>query len=835
MLQTLTADLRYAIRGLLSKPMFALVAIASLALGIGVNTAIFSLFEQVALRPLPVHEPDRLVNFAAPGLRSGSTSSGSAGGRDEIFSYPMLRDLQRESPPQLAGIAGFKGIGAVLRVNGQTRPTNAALVTGNYFDVLGLVPAAGRLLTPDDDRDTVSGGAAVLAHAFWRNDLGADPAVIGQAIDVNGQSMTIVGVAPPGFTGTSFGTRVGVFVPLALSPRVTPGMNFERDARNSWWIYLFGRLAPGADIAQAEQAINLPFARIIEEVELPLHSELDDVRRAEFARMRIELAPGPRGQSRTAVQATQPLAMLFGTAMLVLLIACLNIANLLLARGSARAAEFAVRASIGASRGRLLRQLLMESTLLAVLGGLASMPLAALAMAGISDWLPDDSLRQLDATLQPAALLFATATAAATVLLFGLFPALQLARTAPITALRGGSSTVSGRGGSRFRTVLATTQIGFSMAALVLAGLFAASLWNLAREDLGMQAESLAVFSIDADLYGYDDERSGQLFDRIEEELVALPGVTAVATSSVPFLTNNQWGTNVSVEGFEDAGETIYPDYSQVGVGFFSTMGIPLLAGRDFTLADNAGAARVAIVNRRFADHYGLGANPVGRRMSVGESDQLDIEIVGLVEDSKYHDVKLAPNPLFFTPRRQWRPDQMSFYVRSELPPATLLPLIPKLVATIDPDLVVDDLATVPQQIAETVAMERFVGVLSAAFAALSTLLAALGLYGVLSYTLSQRMRELGLRLALGAEPRRLANMVFAQLGRMTVVGGVLGLLAALLLGRAAQSLLFGLQGHDPRVLLAAGVLLALIALAAGLLPARRASRVDPMVALRYE
>jgi putative ABC transport system permease protein len=838
MLTSLLTDLRYALRGLLARPLFALVAILSLALGIGVNTAIFSLFQQVVLRPLPVAEPDRLVNIAAPGIKTGSTSSGGAGSREEILSYPMFRDLQQQLPAQFTGLVGHKPFSATVGWQQHSRKDGAALVSGNYFAVLGLQPSLGRLLEPRDDADGGS-AVAVLAHAYWLNQLGGRSDVVGQAIRVNGELLTVVGVAPAGFSGTSPGNRVELFAPLALAGRVDRRTDPELDNRKNYWLYAFARLAPGVSLEAAQAALNLPYGRLIREVELPLHGELDALRQQEFAAKQLLLSPGARGQSVSARNAVKPLALLFGVAALVLLIACLNIANLLLARGAGRAGEFAIRASIGASRARLLRQLLAEALLIALAGAVLSLPLAATSTAAIIGWLPGSATDLFERGLDPSALAFAGAVALATVLLFGLFPALQLARATPVAALRGESGQAGSRGGNRFRAALATGQVAFSMVSLALAGLFTLSLLKLADEELGMQVETLSVFSVAPGRNGYVGDARGALYERIEEALVALPGVSGVTSSLVPLLSNSEWGTNVAVEGFETSAETLSPNYSMVGDGFFSMMGMTLLAGRDFERADRDGAPQVAVVNRRFAEYFGLGAQPVGKRMATGDGGPdgtLEIEIIGLVEDSKYHDVKAAPYPLFFLPWRQ-RPGvgEMSFYVRSTLPPETLLPQLAAAVAAIDPALPVEDLRTVPEQIARTLVMERFVGLLSAAFALLSTLLAALGLYGVLSYTLAQRTREIGLRLALGAAPRRLAAMLLGQVARMTVVGGLLGLGIALFAGRAAQSLLFGVDGQEPAVLAAAALLLALVALGAGLLPARRATRTDPMVALRHE
>jgi predicted permease len=833
MFATLSADLRYAVRGLVARPLFALVAIGSLALGIGVNTAMFSLFEQVVLRPLPVHEPARLVNLSAPGIKAGSTSSDNTGPRDDILSHPMFRDLQAQLPPQLAGIAGHRAMPVTFGWQQQVADGRALLVSGNYFELLGLRPALGRLLAADDDREGAA-AVVVLSHDYWMDRLGGRPEVIGQSLRINDQTLTVVGVGPVGFRGTTVGSRPEVFAPLRLAPRLQQRGGFGLEDRRSYWVYAFGRLAPGSGIAEAQAALNQPYARLLQEIELPLHADLEPGARAEFASRRLLLAPGARGQSTTAASIGRPLGLLLGVAALVLLIACLNIANLLLARGAARAGEFAIRASIGASRGRLLRQLLLESLLIALLGALASLPLAAAATAGLLGWLPPVAARAFDGALSVEALQFTVLVAALTVLLFGLFPALQLARAAPIAALRGETGQAGSRGGNRFRAGLATAQIAFSMASLVLAGLFGKSLANIAGEDLGMRVESLAVMAIAPARRGYDDARATALYDRLEQELAGLPGVTAVATSQVPLLANSDWSSNVSVEGFASSADDTSTSYNRIGVGFFDTLGIPLLAGRDFALTDNEGAAKVAIVNRSFVERYGLPDNPVGRRMAVGSSEQLDIEIVGLVADSKYNDVRRRPVPLFFLPRRQDSALTMNFYVRSALPPETLLPQLAAAVARLDPDLPVAP-RTLPQDIAMTIVTERAVGVLSAAFALLSTLLAALGLYGLLSYTLSQRTREIGLRLALGAAPRRLAAMLLGQVGRMTVVGGLIGFAIAFAAGRAAQSLLFGLESHDPVVFAAAAGVLGLVALASGAVPARRASRIDPMTALRHD
>jgi putative ABC transport system permease protein len=834
MISTFITDLRYAIRALVARPGFALVAVASLALGIGVNTAIYSLFHQAVMKPLAVAAPEPLVNFSAPGDRyPNNSSSNPAGGREEIFSYPMYLDLQQQRPPQLAGIAAHRSISVTIGFDGQIRNASGMLVSGNYFALLGLLPAHGRLLGSDDAAVAGSGEVAVLEYSYWQNMLGGDPDVVGRSLRVNGESLTIVGVAPPGFSGTTFGTRAEVFVPITLTERLQPQQAFRLDARRSHWVYLFGRLAPGATLDAAASAINLRYAALLREIERPLMDELTDAQVEEALAGRLMLAPGARGQSGTARNVAQPLRLLLAVAGLVLLIACMNIAGLLLARGASRAGEFAVRVSLGAGRGRLIRQLLVEALLVAVVATLVAIPLAMSVARVVAEWMPQAS-GAFAATLEPSALRFAVAAAFASVLLFGLFPAWQLARTAPVAVLRGESGQAVSRNGNRFRSALATGQVALAMASLALAGLLAQSLANLAAEDLGMQVESLAVFSVAPERAGYDAERRAVLYDRIEQELAAGPGVLSVASSMVPLLARGHWDGSVVVEGYEGEGAT--SAFNRIGTGFFDTFSIPLLAGRDFSLTDNHGAPRVAVINRRFAEHFGLLPDPVGKRLAFGRGPELDIEIVGVVADSKYSNVKDATQPVLYLPRRQIAapPGAMNFYVRSAVPPETLLTQLPTVIARLDPELPVSELRTVNQQIQMTLGMERFVGLLSGGFALLATLLAALGLYGVLSYTLSQRTREIGLRLALGAAPRRVSAMLMSQVGRMLLVGGVLGLIGALLAGRAAQSLLFGLQSHDPLVLGGAALLLGLVALGAGMLPARRAARVDPMVALRH-
>jgi predicted permease len=831
-------NLKLAFRTLFRSPFVALIAIVSLGLGIGANAAIFSLYNQLLLRPLPAHEPFQLVNLANPGPKPGSQSCNNAGDCDEVFSYPMFRDLERVQTAW-TGIAAHRLFGANLAYRGQTASGEGMLVSGSYFPVLGIQPALGRLLGPDDDRVIGEPLVGVLSHAYWRSRFNENPGVINDVLVVNGQHLTIVGVAPRGFDGTTVGSRPQVFVPITLRGQMSPGFK-GFDNRRSYWAYLFARLKPGVSIEEARAQINGPYRAILTDVEAPLQTGMSEQTLERFKTKELTLAPGARGQSSIHREGTAPLRLLLGVTALVLLIACANIANLLLARSAARAGEMAVRLSIGASRWQLIAQLLTESCLLALFGGAAGLLVARWTLHLMAALLPAEAAQVIELQLDGRALIFAAGLTLGTGLLFGLFPALHSTRPDLLSTLKGQGGQPSGaKSAARFRWWLATGQIALSMALLVSAGLFTRSLLNVSRVDLGLKVENLLTFGISPNLNGYTTERTKQLYERLEDELAALPGVTGVTVAAVASLAGNNWGNNVAVEGFPAGPDTdTNSRYNEVSPGYFRTMGIALISGREFTRADTVGSPKAAIVNEAFARKFNLGRTAVGRRMgsASGYTSPLDTEIVGLVQDAKYSEVKRDVPPLFLRPYRQSeRAGAMTFYVRTSLDAEQLLGTVPQVVARLDANLPLENLRTMEQQVADNIFIDRFITVLSTAFAGLATLLAAIGLYGVLAYTMAQRTREIGLRMALGAAPGRVRRMVLGQVGWMTLVGGLIGLAGAIGIGRAAQSLLFEIQGHDPVVLIGASLALTLVALGAGLVPAHRASRVDPMLALRYE
>ncbi|HXT71078.1 MAG TPA: ABC transporter permease [Vicinamibacterales bacterium] len=828
-------NLKLALRTLFRTPFVTTVAIVSLGLGIGANAAIFSVFNQILLKPLPVAEPGRLVNLGNPGPKSGMTSCGDAGSCEIVFSYPMFRDLETQQTP-FTGIAAHRSTGANLAYQGQTTRGEALQVSGSYFQVLGLLPAAGRLLNSDDDRVPGEGAVTVLSHRYWMTRFAGNRSIVGDALIINGQPLTVVGVAPEGFEGTTIGSRPHVFVPISMAERMTPGQKLVAN-RRAYWIYLFARLKPGTEIAQAQAAINQPYHAVINDVEAPLQKGMSATTLEQFKAKTLVVTPGSRGQSDTPEEAFVPLVLLLGVTFVVLLSACANIANLLLAKAVGRTGEMAVRLSIGAARKDLIRQLLGESVLLAVFGGVFGLFVANWTMAGVMAMMPGEQQEMLAFAIDARVLIFMSLVTVGTGLLFGLFPALHSTRPNLSVTLKGQAGQPGGaRAAKRFRATLATVQIVLSMALLAIAGLFLKSLVNIQRVDLGLDTANVVTFTVSPQMNGYPPERSKEIYQQVEMALARIPGVTGLGAGMVPLLSGSNWGTNVSVEGFPAGPDTdTHSMFNIVGSGFFKTVGVKLLAGRDFTESDMTGTPKVAIVNEAFAKKFNLGANPVGRHMQQGSGGAMDIEIVGLAKNAKYSEVKEPVPELFFTPYRQnERVPSLTFYASVRDADAVMSAVGP-MMARIDSTLPVEDLRTLAQQARENVFAERIVSTLSSVFAGLATLLAAVGLYGVLAYSVAQRTREIGLRMALGADGGRIRWMVLRQVALMTVIGGVIGLGIAMAAGLLARSILYQMSGIDAVVMAASAAVLAVVALAAGFIPAYRASRVDPMLALRYE
>ena len=836
MLASLLNDVRYAVRGFALRPAFAIVVVATLAIAIGANVTVFSLYDQLLLRDLPVSRPGELVNFSATGPQGGFTMCGSQGRCNETFSYPLFRDLEKADGP-FAGLAASKLIGTNITVGEHTAPASVLLVSGHYFSTLGIGPELGRVIDSRDDAVPDEASVAVLSYDYWRTSLEADPAVLGKTIVVNGRALEIVGIAPRGFVGTTIGERPRVFVPITFPWFSAPGFGSLYENRFAQWVYLFARLKRNVSIAEAQAAFNVPYHALINDFDAStamLRPEQVDAYRAKT----LELKPGAQGQSSAPETARTPLAVLFAATATILLIACANLASLMLARGAARIGEMAVRTSLGAGRRRLISLLGVEALLLAGGAALASLPVAYGFLQAVGAAVPRWLVAAQGVTLNLRAVGAAFAIAVLSTLVFALAPMLKLSATDPGPVLQAnGARAFGGKALGRFRFALATSQIALSMLLLVLAALFTQSLANIARIDLGIQTESVLTFGVAPNLSGYTVEHSAQVFEQIEQQLEAQPGVVSVTAATVPLLAAAQ-GTGIRVEGYEPpAGANRSTNMNSASTDFLKTLGIPLLAGREFTEADSMDRPKVAIVNQAFADKFQLGANPIGKRFrALGPG--WDMEIIGLFKDSAYNLVKAPFEPLFVVPWRQSEQaaaQGMSFYVRTALAPEPMLAAIPKIVAQVDSNLPALNIETLATRVRRNVQTDWLLTAISGALAAVATLLAAIGLYGVLSYTVAQRTREIGVRLALGAEPWQVRGMVLKQVSWMALIGVPVGLIGAFAIGRIAAALLYDLAPTDPLSFAAAAVLLTGVVLGASYLPARRASRVEPVVALRSE
>jgi predicted permease len=829
-MSSIIRDIRHVSRGLRKNPAFVIVVVLTLGLGIGANTAIFSLMDQVLLRSLPVRDPGSLVLLDGPGAFMGRTMNAMT------FSYPMYRDF-RDRNDVFAGILGRFPTSMTVVWRGQSERAAGELVTGNYFELLGVRPAVGRVFNAADDQTPGAHPIAVLSHGYWIRRFGGDPGVLNQTIIVNGHPLTIVGVSAPGFTGLQVGRAAEVMVPIMMKAQMTPTWN-DLDNRRSRWMNVMARLKPGVSSAQAAAAMDVIY-RQINEAEIKDIPNASETFRQRFISKKLQLLPGNRGLSDLRTQFSTPLLVLMGMVGVVLLIACANVANLLLARTTARQKEIAVRLALGAGRGRIVRQQLVESGLLALAGALVGIVLATWTGELLLAALPGDpASRNLSSDPDLRVAGFALALAAATAVVFGLLPAFQATRATVTSALKEEAGSVAGGGRqARLRRLLVIGQVAMSMLLLAGAGLFARSLFNLKSIDPGFRVENLIAFSIDPTLSGYDGTRMLSFYERMQQELGRLPGVTAVSMSEVGALTGNEWGMTVRVEGYvpkED--ENMNPSVDGVAPDYFRTMGIPLVAGREFTDRDTAGAPPVAIVSETMARYFFGNESAIGRRIGFGRSTGTNIEIVGVAGDVRSLELRDEPKRFMYIPYRQ-DPSLtgLTFYVRTSGDGAAAATAVRQTAQRLDANLPIYDMKSMAVQVDESLFVERMIAVLSVAFGALATLLAAIGLYGVMSYAVARRTREIGIRMALGAERSRVLWLVLKEVAMLSGIGIVLGVAGALWLTRQVQSQLFGIAPNDPATMGAAMAALAAVALLAGYLPARRATAIDPMLALRTE
>lgn len=827
-------DLRYAVRQISKAPFFTTVAILTLALGIGANTAIFTLLDQALLRALPVSHPEQLVRLRFSGAQGGNVNF-YGGDAHDYFSYPTYREL-RDKNSVFSGVLANNEGQVGLRWNNQPELANCELVSGNYFDVLGVRPAIGRLIVPADDTLPNGSPVVVLSFNYWKSRFNSDPGVVGKSLLVNGQPFTILGVLQPGFRSVISGYAPQVFFPLTTTPVVNPQMTDFNDIR-SQMLTLVARLKPGVSRQAAESGID-PLWHALRAEQLSQLDNSERLTRLGFVgNTRLQLLDNSRGFSPLRDQIRVPLLIVMGMVGLVLLMACANVSSLLMVRAAGRVREMAVRYSLGAGRWQIVRQLLTEGLLLGILGGVVALALAPAVCSVLARRLVGDMTGDLPFSTHPDSrmLLFNFLLALVVGLLFSLAPALRFLHPDLVGALKQQTGTASG-GPLRFRRLSVGIQIGLSLLLVIGAGLFVQTLRNLKNVDVGFATDHLLSFGIDPQLAGYQSEQVPALYKRIFSALTALPGARSVGATSDPELMGMESRTGVTLPG--STADPIIVEGPWTTPGYPSTIGLPLLAGRDFTDQDQLGKPPVVLVSAGFARHYfGTPQNAIGKVLEHGNyKGKSNFQIVGVVGDSRHVDMRTEPMETLYRAAYQLpQAGFLQFYVRTWESPSAAKADIRAAMQQVDSKLVVDTLRTMEEQVDQSLSNERLIALLAVSFGVLATLMAAIGLYGVLAYATTQRTQEIGIRMALGARRQTVIRLVLSDVMWLAGISVAVTLPVAFALSRALRSQLYNVSSADPLIIASGVMLVALVVALAALLPARHAASIEPMQALRME
>jgi predicted permease len=838
---TLLRDLRFGLRQLGRNPMLTCVAIASLALGIGANTAIFAVAKQVLFDTLPVSRPRelRMLTWVSGRERPvppvwGDVGPNEAGGlTSNAFSYPVVDEMRKRTDAVQALIA-FKDIPMAATIDGHAEVMNGELISGNAFQSLGVTPELGRTLTAADDAAPGNSPAVVISDGYWTQRFARSPLVLGKTISLNGMAVTIVGVSKGRFAGLQMGSPVQIFIPITLQPLILPraqnGSTSLLDNPQSWWVQILARLRPDVPERRAETELDA----ILRQTAMPILKQT-----GELDRFRLQFEPGDRGLDYLRGQYARPSYVLLALAGLVLLLACLNLANLLLARTTTRHRELSTRMALGADRGSIVRQMLTESVLLSSLGGTAGLLLGYLGRNIVLRLLANSSQIELvQVQFDWRVLLFSLGISFATGIFFGLAPAWQATRIAYHSGLRESGGATASRQRLWFDKTLVIGQVAISAALLMGAGLFVHTLFILDRIPLGFESNHILLFRLNLPRARYSDAQMTAFSQRMEEGLASLPGVRSVTFSNIGIIGDGHSGETFHVVGRPPENDPARVQTNAVGVDFFQTLGIPILQGRGFDRHDTTTSPRVAVVNRTLAEKFFWGENPVGKAFATDPGD-IDgpIEIVGIAADTRYADLRSETPPTFYVPFSQKviGPGRMMVEIRALADPSTVLPEARRVIESLDRDLPMIDVRTMKDQVQSTLADERALAALAGGFSLLALVLASIGIYGIMGYSVTRRTAEIGLRIALGARANQVLSRVLREAFWVTGAGIVLGLFAALWLTRFIRVMLYGLAGTDALAVGGTAVLLIAVSLLAALSPARRASKIDPIRALRHD